>query len=677
MRTPAGRVNGCRHARGVSTRGEAAVCIALLVALPGIPGAAPAADSTLEPIIVTAPAERTGDVLIDDHTGAHSRIDGDKLERRDISLDDVLAREAGIQRRRSGGHGSFASITVRASSPAQTSVLLDGVRLDSAGKPVIDLSMLDALSLDTIDIYRSVSPLQFGSSNIGGAINLVTPRAVAGSPFTRVGAGLGSFGLLRAEAAHIARHGRWETVAALGASDSENDFSFVNDNGTPLNNDDDRRERRHNAAAQRVALLFKVGTEHPDSARTDVLLQLAERQLGVPEFRNSADNDARFDTLSVQGQLSHARTLRGRWKTKNTLFLHADDDHFVDRESQVGLGAQDTKTRTRSVGVDTFGTREFDDGSLALKAGLRHDSLSSRDRVRGTRGADAERLQSTLDAQWTRYLFDGRVVLAPALRLQNIDDDLIVPTGGRRSSRANRAVTSWLPSIGVRFDASDRWTWRASLEQARREPSFGELYVDRGLVLGNPDLVAERGVSADAGLHWRRDDMLELSVSVFASERDELIVRTFDAQGIGRAINTGEARVRGLEFAGAWSPHRRWRLSGNATFQDAANVSEDAVLDDRQLPGEAQWQWHASARYRPRDNWQLRVESTTTRGRFYDQANKRPARDSTALNIGIDYTHDRLKAAFAVDNIGDHNVEDFNGFPRPGRALSLYLSYTL
>jgi len=673
-------------AGGSLSRGVAEYCLVPMLAaltglaLMGLTVPIRAEDTTLEPIIVTAPAERIGDVVIDDHAGTHSRIDGERLERRDISLDDVLAQEAGIQRARSGGYGSFASITVRAASPAQTQVLLDGVRLNSAGRPVIDLSMLDSLTFDAIDVYRSVSPLQFGGSSIGGAVNLVTPRTVAGESQTRIGVGAASFGLARAELTHRARYGRWDTVTAFGASNSRNDFSFVDDNGTPLNDADDRRERRQNAAARQVSVLLKLSTEHSADARTDLLFQLADRRLGVPEFRNNADNDARFDTRSAQWQLSHARRLRGNWKTVSTLFLHGDDDRFQDLGGDVGLGVQDTETETHSIGLDNFASRALDHGSIELGAGLRRDALVNRNRLNDTTGADAGRLQYNVNAQWTRYLLDGRMVLSPALRLQYIDDSLSIPAGSSADAARNTAdhvVSSWLPSVGLRFDASDHWTWRASLQQARREPSFAELYVDRGLVLGNPDLRAERGIIADAGINWRRDDDLDLSASVFFSARDELIVRTFDAQGVGRAINTGKARVRGFELTGSWYPHHRWQLSANATFQDAENISSDAVLNGKQLPGEAQWQWQATARFRPRDNWQLRVASSTTRKRFYDQPNSRPARDSTVLDIGVDYTRGRLKTAFAINNLGDDNVEDFNGFPRPGRAFSLNFSLTL
>jgi len=630
----------------------------------------------LEPIVVTTDAWRTGDVVVEDHVGTYSRIDRETLARRDITLDDVLAREAGVQRRRSGGFGSFASITVRAASPAQTSLLLDGVRLNSAGNPVVDLSTLELLALDGIDIYRGVSPLQFGQGAMGGAVNLVTPRAGDAPSTTRFGLGVGSFGMARAETAHIGRHGRWETIAALGATTADNDYPFVDGNGTPLNAADDRRERRHNAEVRRLGLLAKIGTRHSEEARTDLLAQLGERRLGVPEWRNASDNDASFDTGSAQLQLTHARDAVGAWDSAHTLFVHAQDDRFDDRGSDVGLGAQDNLTRTRTLGLDTYWERPLGSGTLDAKLELRRETLAGRNRLSGTSTLEARRQAVFLGARWSAYAMDGRLVVAPALRWQASEDRL--DGAERRADRAaSREGRVLQPAIGARLDIDDTLTLHASLGRHTREPSFAELYVDRGLVRGNPDLRAERGLDADAGLRWTNGENLELAAVLFASERDELIVTTYDTRGVGHAVNTGRARVLGLELEGTWTPAPAWRLAGNATLQDARNLSPNAVLDGRQLPGEARLQLHAALHYRPSSRWRLRLETEATRGRYYDQPNRRPAEDTAIANAGVEHLRGRWRTSFAIDNLGDDNVEDFNGFPRPGRAFSLHVTLTL
>jgi len=633
-----------------------------------------------------------GEVVTEDHTGTRTRIDARTLQRRDVTLGDVLARETGVQRRSSGGFGSFASITVRAASAAQTAVLLDGIRLNSAGSPVVDLETLDLLSLDGIDVYRGITPIEFGAGAIGGAVALSTPRVAADAPpRVHLGIAAGSFGLTRVEGARIARDGRWDSVLSASFTRADNDFPFVDDNGTPLNAADDRRERRNNADAQRASLLAKLGTAHGNGARTDLLLQLGARRLGVPELRNRPDNTASFDTGTAQLQLRHAHEPLPDWQAAHTAYLHGQRDRYDDRLSQVGLGRQDTSTRSRTLGLDSAWSRALGAGELGVKAELRRETLAGRDRLADTRNVDARRDRLSLGARYSAWLPGGRWVLAPALTVRRDADrfDVAADDGTGDRDEVRRGDTDLSPAIGIRFDQDDDTSWHASLSRYSRQPAFAELFIDRGLVRGNPDLAPERGVNLDAGIERRfgavagggpdavpRTANGSLSVNVFASERREQIVTVFDARGVGRAENVGEARVLGVELAVRADPTPRWSLSANLTLQDAANRSDNPVFDDRQLPGEARVAGFLGASFRPAPHWRVRLEADTLRNRYYDTANKRAARDSTLVSAAVEHATRRFRTTLSLTNLGDRNVEDFNGFPRPGRAALLSLRYT-
>jgi len=662
----------------------------------GTPAPAP-----FDGIEIIADQPGPGEVVTEDHTGSLTRIDRDTLQRRDVTLGDVLARETGVQRRSSGGFGSFASITVRAASAAQTAVLLDGIRLNSAGSPVVDLATLDLLALEGIDVFRGITPIEFGAGAIGGAVSLTTPRVAAGAPpRVHLGIAAGNFGLARVEGARIARDGRWDSVLSASFTRSDNDFAFIDDNGTPLNAADDRRERRNNADARRAGLLAKLGTGHAGGARTDLLLQLGERRLGVPERRNRADNTASFDTATAQLQLRHAHRPLPPWTAAHTAYLHGQQDRYDDRLSQVGLGRQDTRTRSHTLGLDSAWSRTLGAGELGVKAELRRETLAARDRLVPVRDVDAQRDRVSLGARYSAWLPGGRWVLAPALTVRRDADRFDTAAGGiddDERDEVRRADTDLSPAIGVRFDQSDDTGWHASLSRYSRQPAFSELFIDRGLVRGNPDLAPERGVNLEAGVERRFGPVPEraadvadganadpdartlhgsLSANVFASERREQIVTVFDARGVGRSENVGQARVLGLELAARISPAPRWSLSANLTVQDAANRSDNPVFDGRQLPGEARVAGFAGASFRPAARWRLRLEADALRTRYYDTANKRAARDSTLISAAIEHLTRRFRTTLSLTNLGDRNVEDFNGFPRPGRGASLSLRYT-
>ena len=65
------------------------------------------------------------------------------------------------------------------------------------------------------------------------------------------------------------------------------------------------------------------------------------------------------------------------------------------------------------------------------------------------------------------------------------------------------------------------------------------------------------------------------------------------------------------------------------------------------------------------------------RERYYDAGNFLPAEDHFAHNLGASYTVGRFSGTLLLNNITDDNIEDFNGFPKPGRSVHLNLKYTI
>jgi iron complex outermembrane receptor protein len=63
--------------------------------------------------------------------------------------------------------------------------------------------------------------------------------------------------------------------------------------------------------------------------------------------------------------------------------------------------------------------------------------------------------------------------------------------------------------------------------------------------------------------------------------------------------------------------------------------------------------------------------------RFYDRANILPATDTRQHAIGLDYRDRDWLATLAIRNLSDDTVEDFNGFPKPGRTWSLSITRSL
>lgn len=112
------------------------------------------------------------------------------------------------------------------------------------------------------------------------------------------------------------------------------------------------------------------------------------------------------------------------------------------------------------------------------------------------------------------------------------------------------------------------------------------------------------------------------------------------------------------------------------TWQSPRSREEVAGSRNKFLPGEARFAWFTRLQYQPSiaTFW---YELDILEKRFYDSANILPAADTRQHSIGMDWNHGRWQTTIGIHNIGDDNIEDFNGYPKPGRTWSLSVTATL
>jgi vitamin B12 transporter len=95
------------------------------------------------------------------------------------SLAEVLSKQGGMYLVGAGQNpGMTTSIFTRGSNSNQTVILIDGVRITdpSAINNAIDMAELSTLNIDRIEIVRGSHSTMYGSSAIGGVINIITKK---------------------------------------------------------------------------------------------------------------------------------------------------------------------------------------------------------------------------------------------------------------------------------------------------------------------------------------------------------------------------------------------------------------------------------------------------------------------------------------------------------------------
>ena len=623
-----------------------------------------------------------GDTPEGEFTGFKEVIEKEELQQAGGSLAETLAAESGIQFRQTGGLGSFSTISLRGSTAEQVNVYVDGVLLNEAAGGGVNLSHIELLQAARVEVYRGTVPVQLGNSAIGGAVNITSARATD-NPSVSVLAGLGSFGTARFSTAYSGPLD-WlsgqRLVASFSHRQSENDFPFLNDNGTSFNTEDDETQLRRNGQTSSTSGFIKSG--HQLSAgRLEHALQLSQHHQGISDWRNTIRGSASLATDNLQWRSTLSSTASaGGWSSLWGGFFSTKNEIFDDRDSTIGNIAQLVNSDTQVFGGRGYWEKLLDEHSYSINLSARSETLDSRNELVAGNNTKAHRIRSDLSAQWNRYFNDGQSLFSASLFGFALQDEYSFSNNAR--DRSNFSESVLVPQLGIHHVLGEafagQWSITANASRHKRAPSFFELFGSQGLFIGNTDLQTETSDNADIGIEWRSDARLPIDAAVqialYQNHKDNLISRVYNARGVGRSENISEAQSRGIELISRMDFGSGYSIDTNVTVQDAENLSNISGFTGRQLPGEAAIDGAITTRWK-NNRWKAEYEYAFNSERFYDSPNLLPAADQRLHSVRVSRYWPNWRLDVEVNNLTNQNYEDFNGFPKPGRAGFLSIVY--
>ena len=619
----------------------------------------------------------TGDVNPENTPTFFSVIERDRFEGKMESLAEVISKEAGVQIRQAGGLGSYAEVSIRGSSSEQVMVFMDGVLLNDAAGGGVDLSNISLDDVEAIEIYRGVTPVNFGKASIGGVVNIKTRRRQKGFK-AGVGAGYGSFGTHKAFSFVNHKPGRWDYLVSLDWLDSDNDFEMRNKMGTDYNEDDDRWEDRQNAWFRQYNLLAKTGFDFSNDTRLDLSNQLFSKEQGLPNWINRSDADTSLETTR---NISTANLTRDNLTSLglNTALRFSyswKEETYDDRHGDVGLGRQHSRYTTTRPGGGLFVEWPTDHHILSFNGEYYREEYEPENLLAEEQPLSSDRDYVSLALQDSLLFFGSKLIVTPALRYTWLNDHLRSgsSTYGYTYEERERQEDYVNPQMGIKLKPLKWLTLKANVAQYVREPSFFELFGDRGFFLGNEDLKAESGLNYDVGFETnffpRSGPFSRLSwrTVYFVSEVDDLITRVYDSRGVGRSENISQAYIQGVETGVNVDFLEYFTLTANATWQDPQNRSQIDAFDGKTLPGRFRRSYLGRLEAKHR-GVKVYGEYVIEDGRYYDSANLLEAETKKEANAGLSVLYRSFLFSLEGQNLTDEEYEDYHRFPLPGRSF--------
>ncbi|MDJ0764960.1 MAG: TonB-dependent receptor [Myxococcota bacterium] len=637
----------------------------------------------------------------DEGTGFAHTIDVSQETTTLTSVSDVLSSSVGVQVQSTGGIGAYSIPSIRGSTPQQVPIFLDGIELNTGGFAAVNLADLSLDTLATIEVYRGSAPLILGTSGIGGAVVLKTRRFK--EPRTEMAGTYGSWRTSRLFLSHENQVHGVTGLVALSVQGSEGNFDYLNRNGTLYNEDDDRIMARQNNAHTSYSGLVKLGGT-AGKWKWIALADLFVKRQGIPGRESVITEHASLRTLRDAVSLRANRALASCMDLHIGINYLTIEQDFNDLYNEVGINGERTVSAAHAVGGDAvLDTRFTESHQLILRLAARLERYKEQELIaeayEGEKQSPSDRVRvdAGIEHKWTVFKkVDIVTTLRGAFHYLSFGGGPIHGILGWMPAYT-RSDFNLTPALGIRYEIIDGIMLRVNGGRYLRPPDLTELFGSQGSIVGNPQLTAEVGYNADAGITYLFEgrsvlNRLRLDAAWFTSLVDDLIAYVPNSQYSVRPENIEGAMIWGVETAVTVRLFDVMSIQGNYTYLNGRIESISPFHDGNRIPGRPTHEAYGRLELsRGLGQWRLGgFGDVTYVGDSvldpYNLKNDLVARRQFDVGVWLENRPGRIRLTVKVKNILNeiifdgsdgrpHPIRDLDGFPLPGRGVFATLNW--
>lgn len=603
----------------------------------------------------------------------------DDFDNRYQNLASFLQQQNGLQIQQAGGLGNPSLVSIRGASASQTTLLINGIAANNSHHGGYDLNTIPLNQIERIEISRSGSSFDLSDQAIGGTINIITRED---SHSNNISFNIGSENTL---AASVSRSFEQGLNIQLDHEQSTNNYDYPVPSPTGDNATRDQIETLENADFTRTSVQL---TQPYKDISTRIRFNTQSKNM--PDyFRNDPRNNASLDqqdiTLSVQGKHSIEHEYnKSSFISKHywQVFQKKTDEHYQDKMGVIGLGQDNDKfyqTRSEAQWQSKilFRQLQFQAQLSGYKESFESRYLDDIDSY----------LCSTPQGNCDQKAYQQGIKFLAGMRWANRKQNKRITADiyqsnthsynrKRKSSADGEDKDKSFIGYNIKYSLfNDANEVHFSLKHSNRQPTLYQLFGDRGLLLGNPDLLDETSLSYSIDHLYRINDKHQMSSAIFYRQLENAIVPVYDSRGIGRYENSKEAYLAGIEW--------QWRYQGDYLYSHLGSdlykseSVDDAVksFDDKQIAGI----YHNSLSLIT--GWSQKKHNielvNKVNGNIYiDRSNLIAGDDYYLIDINYQYQLPQISLGFSIKNLVDKEYKDYTNRPAIGRQWMFFTNYT-
>ncbi len=581
--------------------------------------------AALDPVVVTAARQpqRANEVLSD-----VSIIEADIIRQAgpNATINELLARQPGIEIASRGGPGTDSSVFIRGSNNNHALVLVDGMRLGSTTTGAAAWGFIPLEQVERIEIIRGSCSSLYGSDAIGGVIQIFTKRG--DGPFRAFAeAGYGSWNTTSLAAGFSGSRDGWRYNFQLAHKDSDGYTAIRTPQNSSYNPDKDGYELTTSSGG----ISYSPAQGH---------------EIGATYLYSEGWN--RYDSSPKARDFKQSATLYGfNLYTRNQLTSHWTSTIKIGQSAD--RGQQYTNSNPSSL-IESTQTQYQWQNDILLPIGI---GLLAAERteqaVSGSVAYDVDsRSINSFLAGWQGKVGNNRGQL-------NVRHDDNSQFGGKTTG-----------SIAYGYQISSDWRANASYGTGFKAPTFNDLYWPGA---GNPNLKPEESRNREASVHYETTDH-HASLTYYQNKITNLVEWAPNSSGFWFPANVAKAKLTGwtLAYEGRAGAYR---LNGSLDLQEPTDVDRDKLL-----------------RYRAKEIAKLGVsrdigqfniggELVASGKRYNDVSNTQKLPGYAIVNLTAAYHISRDWTVFArANNIFDKDYELVRDYSTPAANYFIGIRYT-
>jgi outer membrane cobalamin receptor len=521
-----------------------------------------------------------------------------QIENRASNLNELLARQTGVQIRQTGGLGSEARISVRGLEGKRVQIFLDGNPLNTPDGS-LGINDLPLQIIERIEIYKGTIPAWLGGDGLGSAVNIVIRHRDVS--YIDATASYQSFNTLNTGLILKKTFEKPGIEVGAGIFTNSSDNNYVMESpfqpGLTIKRDHDHFRSVLTGASIRFHKLWFDEIEL-EGAYVDIQKQYQGVQRNIQHIESLGKTGVAVLSLKKKNLLNNRLSFKYNAALANINVKFVDTSSYsydwegkhspsIYGKGELGIGPNLATTVQKEFRHLANVNYELSDiFTLNLNNTIRHGKFDPDDPVGNAfAGKNLFNYPGTLFNSITGLTFesrlnDKRLLFSTAIKHYynkvsgyNTNIYLQAPP-----EKVNNTTNTFGYNAGMRYNFNEAWMVKASYERAIRLPLNAELFGDGALITPAILLKPEKAHNFTAGAIYDKTNVsekrLQLEANAFYMRVGDMIQLT----GTG-GLTTGYVNYANVDIVGADAEAkldltRSIYVSGNITWQRLRDINK-------------------------------------------------------------------------------------------------------